>query len=127
MILSVEKTKYQRKSYILPNGETIKVQGYEPWTLDKLIKKEHTPIENIKIKTLDKPKIKYNFNGKYMWYYPDCYLSNSNTIVETKSNYTWSADLERNRAKLNAAKKEGYNVRLIVWNKKQEEIQHLYE
>jgi len=118
MMVSFEKSKYKRKLYVLPNGQTVLIQGYENWTLDKLINEEKVPFESIKGSINEKPKIKYQFLGKNCWYYPDCYLSNSNTIIETKSNYTWNYDLDKNKSKLKAAKNSGYNVRLVVWGKK---------
>jgi len=121
-VLAQEKTKYQRKSYILPNGETVRVQGYEPWTLDKLFLEEHNSVNNIKIKMSDKPRVKYSWNGVNKWYYPDCYCLNTNTIVETKSDYTWETDLQRNLSKIKAARKEGFNIRLIIWNRKKQII-----
>ena len=113
-----EKSKYKRKPYTIGN-EVVMIQGYEDLTLNKLIS-ESISIDDIKIKTIEKPRIRYEWNGKIHWYYPDCYLSKSNTIVETKSTWTWKDSIDRNKAKIEASQKEGYNVRVMNWNGKKE-------
>lgn len=121
-LIGREKNKYQKKDYILPNGNIISVQGYEPWTLDKLILEEHILVDFIKINMSDKPIIQYIFNNEKKRYIPDCYITNTNTIIETKSDYTWKKDLDKNLSKLNAAKLLGFNVRLIIWSNNKELI-----
>lgn len=56
-----EKSKHF-KQYIFPSGEIKNIQGYENFTLDKLIKtfKE----DDIITKRRDMPKILYEFKGK---------------------------------------------------------------
>jgi len=117
-MLGCEKSLYKRKPYILGN-ETVLIQGYENLSLDKLIS-ESIPISEIKVKIVDKPRILYLWNGKEHWYYPDCYLSNSNTIVETKSDWTWKSCFEKNQEKIKSSQNYGYNVRVIIWNGKKE-------
>jgi hypothetical protein len=117
-MIGQENASYKRKPYKL-GEEIIMIQGYENLTLDKLIN-ENIPVDKIKVKTSNKPRIQYQWNNKLHWYYPDCYLPETNTVVETKSDWTWKTDLDRNMSKLRASQNCGYNVRLIVWNGKKE-------
>ena len=95
------------------------VQGYEPYTLNYLISSSISPNE-IKIKYDEKPKINYEFNGIIKPYIPDAYILNTNTIVETKSSWTWKSNIDRNLAKIKGTTNAGHNMRVIIWrgNKK---------
>ena len=117
-MIGQEKSVYRRKPYNLGN-KVIMTQGYENITLDKLISEGISP-ENIKTITPEKPRVEYFWNGKNRWYYPDCYIKSSNTIVETKSDWTWKADLDKNLSKIKSSQGCGHNVRVIVWNGKRE-------
>jgi len=118
MVLANQKSKYQRKDYTLPNGEVISVQGYEPQTIDYLLKEINQ--KDIDIGADKVPIIKYNWKDKDKLYYPDCFLNKLNTLIETKSDYTWFADQDRNKAKIKASIQSGYNLRLIIWKNKKD-------
>jgi hypothetical protein len=113
-----KSVNYKRKPYVLPTGDVVNVQGYEPLTLDKLLKEENVSLEFLKIKHEDKPRIQYEYHGKKSWYYPDAYISNTNTIVETKCGWTFERNKEKNTLKFEACKQRGFNVRLLVWDGK---------
>ena len=113
-----EKSVYKRKPYRLGN-EIVMVQGYENLTLDKLIAEGRLPDE-IKVYSTDKPQVKYFWSGKERRYYPDCYLPKLNMVVETKSDWTWKSDLDRNMSKINASTDNGYKIRVVVWNGKKQ-------
>ena len=108
------KNKYKRKLYAFPNGKQVKVQGHETHTLNYLLSRSIN-CDDIKVKFSEKPIIFYNWSGSLHRYLPDCYLPNSNTIVETKSPWTWKFQKDRNMAKIRGSLDAGYNVRLIVW------------
>jgi len=111
---SMSNNRWERKPYTFPNGKKVKVQGYECWTLDFLISSSLQE-DDIKVDTKDKPKIFYNWNGQSKRYYPDCYISSSNTIVETKSDWTWNMEVEKNEAKITGSLQCGHDVRFIIW------------
>lgn len=113
---ALEKNKYQRKEYFLPDGQRILVQGYEPQTLDYLLAEG---VVYITTKTVDMPTIMYEWQGKIKRYYPDCFVNNDK-LIETKSTYTWLFDEDRNKAKLRAAVMQGYDVVLFIWKNKKE-------
>ncbi len=117
IMVGIEKVRFQRKSYTLPNGKTVYLQGYENLTLDKLFS-EQVSCEEIRLKTSEKPVIPYKMNGKQHRYYPDCFIPNKNTLVETKSSYTWKVDMEENMEKIKSSQASGYDVRLLIWDSK---------
>lgn len=106
---------YKYKSYIFPDGRVERVQGYEPYTLNYLLSSS-TDYNNIKVKSTEKPIIHYNWSGSLHRYFPDCYLADSNTIVETKSPWTWEFQKDKNLSKISGSLESGYNVRLIIWD-----------
>ena len=108
------KNNYKRKEYIFSDGRKEMLQGYEPWTVDYLITSSILP-ENIILKHTEKPVIEYEWSGSVRKYFPDCFIPISNTIVETKSNWTWQSNMDKNMAKISASLKAGFDVRVIVW------------
>ena len=63
---------------------------------------------------------KYDYNGSEHKYYPDVFLSNNNTIIETKSTWTWNNEVNKNKSKIKGVIESGYNMRIIIWNGKHE-------
>jgi DNA-directed RNA polymerase subunit M/transcription elongation factor TFIIS len=110
-----EKSFYKRKPYKF-GDKTIMIQGYENLTMDKLIS-DGLDYNKIKIYSNEKPRIKYQWNEKEHFYYPDCYIPENNLMVETKSDWTWKADLDRNIAKIKGTILNGYNIRLLIWDR----------
>ena len=116
-IISMNKNRFIRKPYTFPDGKpTIFLQGYEAWTIDYLLSSSLSS-QDIKTEHADKPKIKYELSGSPKTYYPDCFLPSSNTIVETKSPWTWNQNLAMNKAKISSSIDCGFNVRVIIWNR----------
>jgi len=109
---------FKWKTHIFPDGRMEKIQGYESRTIDYLISSSIDP-NDIRIKRIEKPIILYKFLGNIRRYFPDCYLSNLHTLVETKSDWYWNKDIEQNRAKITGSLDQGYNIRFIVWNRTQ--------
>ena len=115
----IKKSGYKYKLYTFPDGRTEMVQGYEPYTLNYLISSSISS-NDIRIKQSEKPKIDYEFDEIKRPYIPDAYISSNNTVIETKSSWTWKSTLERNLAKIEGTTNAGYNMRIIIWkdNKK---------
>jgi len=101
------------KNYTFPNGRIEKTQGYEPWTLDYLLS---SGICDSDIIIRGRPIITYNVHNVSRRYFPDCYLKTSNTLVETKSVWTWNSKKKETLAKIKGAIKCGYNIRVIIWD-----------
>lgn len=112
----INKGGFKKKTYIFPNGKRVKIQGYEDWTIDYLLKNNIGSEEMIVEK--HKPVIYYIYEKRQRIYFPDCYLPSYNTIVETKSIWLWNRDRPQIKAKIKASLKKGFNFRLVVWDKK---------
>jgi predicted nuclease of restriction endonuclease-like RecB superfamily len=113
-----EKNSYIHKDYMLPSGDVIKLQGYEPFALDDLLQKyEET---DIIIGRGNVPRIQYISNGIKRVYFPDFYIKSTNTIIEIKSEWTLQLTTCRLSSKAEAVIKEGYKYEVLVYgsNKK---------
>lgn len=104
------------KEYKLPSGTIVKLQGYEPYALDKLLKEFHENDIVIGVKEINKhiTKIEYEYHGKIRRYYPDFYIKSTNTIIEVKSPWTFSIQSERNMLKKQACLKNNYNFIFLI-------------
>lgn len=110
----IGNNQYKRKPYTFPNGTVVWVQGYEPWTLDYLLSSSINP-NDIKVSGKERPIISYDWSGSTNRYIPDCFVTSSNMVVETKSPWTWNSKLHQNLSKLTASLDSGYTTRLIIW------------
>jgi hypothetical protein len=100
----------------MPSGNKIKVQGYEPFALDELIKKyEETDIIT---ERKDIPRIKYTIDEKQKYYFPDIHIKSINTIIEVKSNWTYKCKEDNIQEKANATKLAGYNYEIWIYDDK---------
>jgi hypothetical protein len=112
------KTRYKYKEYIFPSGKTVKMQGYEHLALDYLIKtyNESDIVADNREITSTIGKIWYMFNDSKHRYFPDIYIKSINTVIEVKSEYTFSKFTEVNSAKRQACIDAGFNFAYIVFN-----------
>ena len=111
-----QKSAYKLKLYTLPSGTQIKLQGYEPWALDELLKtyKEDQIItDRAKV-----PRIEYKHNDKTHYYFPDIYIPDANLIIEVKSTWTHKCKLDITLAKADATKALGYSFDLWIFDAK---------
>ena len=58
--------------------------------------------------------IKYNFNGNECIYHPDFYFEELNLIIEIKSSYWFDMHKDKNLAKQQICKENGYNFIFII-------------
>lgn len=107
---------YKSKNYTLPSGKIVKVQGYEPQALNKLLEKYKESDLIIQDDKIEKKigKIEYEIDGKNHRYYPDIYIIPENKIIEVKSTYTYQKDLEVNFAKMNACIEAGMSFEFMI-------------
>lgn len=110
-----EKSKYKYTPYELPSGKVIKLQGYEYITINELLKIYNE--NEIIYKQCDMPEIWYDYQHRKHRYYPDFYIPTDNLIVETKSEFTYNADISKNEAKFKAVKDLGYKFELKIYKK----------
>lgn len=106
---------YKFKTYALPSGEIIKIQGYEDRFLDEYFAHGGKE-ENIVWSRKEVPKIYYyTSDGKKHRYYPDFFIPKDNLIIEVKSEYTYKRGLEKNILKEDACKKAKYGFKFIIY------------
>jgi len=111
------KNSYKYKEYTLPNGDIVKVQGYEPFALDILFKLGYEQ-EDVIISRSEVPEIWYNIgddeNYDYHRYFCDIYIKSINKIIEVKSEYTYNSSIEKNILKANACI-DGYDFEFWIF------------
>jgi hypothetical protein len=107
---------YKFKQYKMPSGNIRKLQGYEPFAIDELIKIYNE--DQIKTGSLNVPRIKYSINDKEHYYFPDIYIAHDNKLIEVKSTWTYNKYLEINKAKANEALAQGYNFEIWIYDAK---------
>ena len=93
------RNAYKSKSYKLPSGLEIKVQGYEPWALDELLnlyKEDELVIERTRV-----PVIWWkDSKNKSHRYYTDIYIPKENRLIEIKSKWTYIRNTPINNEKI---------------------------
>jgi hypothetical protein len=111
-----QKNAKKFKEYIMPSGNKIKVQGYEPFALDDLVKN----YDEIDIITQRKeiPRITYNIDNKQKYYFPDIYIKSINKIIEVKSTWTYKCKEDNIQAKSDATKLAGYDYEIWIYDSK---------
>lgn len=118
------KNSYRKKTYILPSGNELTCQGYEPFAIDKLVKEENILEEDIVTGCKNVPQIWYNDeNGKKHRHYVDIYIPSQNRCIEVKSTWTAKKGEHYIYLKQNAAKELGYNYEIWIYNSKKELIE----
>lgn len=102
---------YISKTYILPSGRVIKLQGYEPDAVNQLLctrSEAELDFDNI-------PSIPYaDTDGHKRVYYPDIFVPKENLIIEVKSWWTLKRNLGINCCKQEAVTSSGYHFQLWV-------------
>jgi hypothetical protein len=108
------------KSYTTPNGEIRRVQGYESFALDELLKiyKEEDIITARKYI----PKFKYFLDDKYKYYFPDIFIKSMNKIIEVKSQWTYGIKKSNIQLKAQAVKNEGCDYEIWIFDSKRNKI-----
>jgi len=115
-----QKASYKLKDYIFPSGKIEKIQGYESWTLDLLLKtfdEDDIVINNIKMSRII-GKIDYSLKNKKHIYYPDIYIKSINKIIEVKSEYTYDNQRSKNLAKRQSCLDKGFDFEFYIFNPK---------
>lgn len=110
------KSQYKSKEYVMPAGNIVKVQGYEPFAITYLLKSYRQ--EDIMIETYDKPRLPYKDDiGKNHYYFPDIHIPKDNLIIEVKSMYTYNKNIPRHMLKRQTCIDAGYNFMFMIFDK----------
>jgi len=115
------QVRYKYKEFVMPSGDVRYIQGYEPQVLKYLLECG-VPEDDIATARFDVPVIDYEFGGKRRKYFPDILVKSKNMLIEVKSTYTFSKDMEMNMAKQRGAKRAGYHHIIVIWEAKGDRI-----
>lgn len=111
------KNSYYLKDYILPSGRPIKIQGYEHFALDELLKSLNE--NEIVTGSKNVPEIWYNdINGKKRRHYVDIFIPSQNKCIEVKSTWTYKKNIDIVFLKQQAAKDLGYLYKIWIYDNK---------
>jgi len=105
----------KRKEYTLSTGKVISLQGYEPFGFDYL--KTLYQENQIQYRKKDMPELWYNWQEKTRRYYCDFFVADDNLVVEIKSLFTLSRDLDIVKQKILSAQTKGHTVLLLVFDR----------
>jgi hypothetical protein len=117
-----EKSGHSYKSYILPSGAVINIQGYEHYALDELLK-TYTE-DQIKTNRRDQPEIWYtDSKGKKHRYFSDIYIPHINLVIEVKSTWTYKKGMQQGKLQLQreACIAEDYDYKYMIYTDTGEE------
>ena len=111
-----ERNALKYKEYKMPSGIIKKVQGYEHFALDELVKTYKE--EQLKTDRKDVPRVEYMMEEKKHFYFPDIYIPHENKIIEVKSTWTFKKKNDITMAKAKSCKEKGYCFELWVYDGK---------
>jgi hypothetical protein len=118
------KKSYYLKDYVLPSGNTIKIQGYEHYALDALYKKENINENDIITGCKNVPTIWYNdSNNKKHRHFVDIFIPSINKCIEVKSTWTFKKQKEIVFFKQTAAKELGFLYEIWVYDNKGNKVE----
>ncbi len=109
------KTLYSKKSYKMPSGKIIDVQGYEPFALNILLN-QNIEEDDIITDREEVPELWYSYREDTYEHrhFIDIYIKSQNRCIEVKSIYTFIKDKEKVLIKQEYAKKDGYLYEIWV-------------
>lgn len=117
------KNAYKLKEFKFTSGNIIKVQGYETFALDYLVKNEKLDENNIITGAKNVPTIWYYDNNKKHRHYVDIYIPSLNKCIEVKSTWTFKNNKDMVILKQKAAKELGYNYEIWIYDKKANRVE----
>ena len=102
-----EESKLTFKEYVCPSGKVIKIQGYEYIALNDLFRTFSE--DQIVTDRSEIPVIHYVYEDNKHYYFPDIFIPHLNKIIEVKSTWTYSLDVDKIKAKEKSTKEQGYD------------------
>jgi hypothetical protein len=113
------KKCFKSKEYVFPSGRIDKIQGYENYALDFLLKNANICEFDIITGCKNVPVIWYNDEtGKKHRHYVDIFIPSQNRMIEVKSIWTSEKKKDCIFLKQAAAKELGYNYEIWVYDGK---------
>jgi hypothetical protein len=117
----IQKNSKCYKDYTMPSGTIRRVQGYEPFALNDLLK-TYTE-EQIMTDRKDVPRIEYTINDRNHYYFPDIYIPHENKIIEVKSTWTYACKQDNIHVKKEACEAQGYAFEFFCYDGKGNRIE----
>jgi len=118
------KNAYKLKDFIMPSGNIVKCQGYEPYALKELIFNQHIKEDEIKTGAKNVPVIWYtDSNSTKHRHYVDIFIPSQNKCIEVKSTWTIQKQKDNIYLKQSAAKQIGYFYEIWVYNLKGDKVE----
>jgi hypothetical protein len=111
-----QKNAKKYKVYKMPSGDIRKVQGYEPFALNELVKLYSE--EQIKTDRKDVPRVQYEIDKKKKYHFPDIFIPHENKIIEVKSTWTYKCKADNIQLKKEACEKQGFRYEIWCFNPK---------
>lgn len=117
------KKAFKQKTFVLPSGNELKCQGFEPFGLKDLIEIEHIDETDIKTGAKNVPTIWYldNENKKHR-HYVDIYIPSQKRCIEIKSTWTITLTDANIFDKQKAAKELGFKYEVWVYDEKGQRV-----
>jgi hypothetical protein len=113
----ISKTAYAIKSYTMPSGKLVSIQGFENLCLDDLLLKENINENDIVNERTKVPELWYKSeNGETKRHYVDFYIPSQNRCIEVKSIWTFEKNKEKVLIKQQAAKELGMKYEIRIYD-----------
>jgi hypothetical protein len=112
-------SKFRTKTYALPSGRAISIQGYENWALDEILLSYDERDICCTASEIEKEigKIFYRTEDDKMHrYFPDLYIKSANRVVEVKSTWTWEKNPTINEKKREACIDNGRSFEYMIYD-----------
>lgn len=115
---NVLKKSFSHKSYRLPSGKVISLQGYEPNIMDYLLKYYEEDDILYTNKSIEGKigKIFYKNKNRLSRYFPDLYIISENKIIEVKSTFTYNLDIDKNNLKKEECLNRGIMFDFMIYD-----------
>ena len=107
---------YSYHYFEFPSGKVVRVQGYEPKVLTKLVidYEESDIIVGVQNIIDEIGFFHYEYEGETHRYYPDIYIKSENRVIEVKSTYTFNKEKEKNLLKRDSVINRNINFKFII-------------
>jgi hypothetical protein len=107
---------YSYYDFEFPSGKIVRVQGYEPKVLTKLVVDydENDIVVGVQNIIDHIGFFHYVYENQTHRYYPDIYIKSENQVIEVKSNYTFNKEKDKNLLKRQSVLDKGINFKFII-------------
>ena len=107
---------YPYYDFEFPSGKVVRVQGYEPKVLARLVIDYSEDDIVIGVQNIIDVIgfFHYDYEGKTNRYYPDIYIKSENKVIEVKSTYTFNKEKEKNLLKRESVLNKNINFKFII-------------